>query len=301
MSADAALEVAGLRRTYGARVALAGLDLCVQQGDVYGFLGPNGAGKTTALRCVLGLIRPDAGTVAIFGDTDPVRQRRHVGALVETPRFHGWLSGRRNLELACAYAGLPTSAVDPALELVGLRERGGDRVAGYSLGMKQRLGVARALLGEPKLLLLDEPTNGLDPAGMRDVRELVRRMAREKSITVLVSSHLLAEVESIATRVGILKDGLLLAEGEVTQLLRGGDVVEVGSSDRAALEGALAGLDGADVVGDAESGRVRVALDGLSPEALNAALVAAGVPVGELVVARRSLEDLFLSLTGGVV
>ncbi len=299
MTRDAALEVAGLRRTYGNRVALSDLDLCVREGDVYGFLGPNGAGKTTAMRCVLGLIRPDAGRVAIFGDTDPVRQRRHVGAMVETPRFHDWLSGRRNLELACAYAGLGRGVVEPALDLVGLRDRGGDRVGGYSLGMKQRLGVARALLGEPRLLLLDEPTNGLDPAGMRDVRELIRRMASEKGITVLVSSHLLAEVESIATRVGILKDGLLLAEGEVAELLRGGDVVEIGSSEPAALHRAVGDLVGATVVGDAESGRLRVALEDCSPEALNAALVGSGVPVSELHVARRSLEDLFLSLTGG--
>ncbi len=296
-----ALEVQGLSRRFGSRVALSGLNLVVEPGDIYGFLGPNGAGKTTALRCILGLIRADAGKVAIFGETDPVRRRRHVGALVETPHFYEWLSGRANLALACAYAGLkPAEVVDEALTRVGLLDRGDDPVKAYSLGMKQRLGLARAILGRPKLLLLDEPTNGMDPQGMRDVRELIGRLARTDGLTVLVSSHLLYEVEALATRVGILRTGKLVAEGDVRELL-GGPVtrVEVGAPDMAALGAALAEIGGATVEGEGEHGRVLVSLDGLDAAGLNRALHQKGVSVEALVGRGRSLEDLFISLVGG--
>jgi ABC-type multidrug transport system ATPase subunit len=257
--------------------------------------------KTTALRCILGLIRADAGKVAIFGETDPVRRRRHVGALVETPHFYEWLSGRANLALACAYAGLkPAEVVDEALTRVGLLDRGDDPVKAYSLGMKQRLGLARAILGRPKLLLLDEPTNGMDPQGMRDVRELIGRLARTDGLTVLVSSHLLYEVEALATRVGILRTGKLVAEGDVRELL-GGPVtrVEVGAPDMAALGAALAEIGGATVEGEGEHGRVLVSLDGLDAAGLNRALHQKGVSVEALVGRGRSLEDLFISLVGG--
>ncbi len=296
-----ALEVQGLSRRFGSRVALSGLNLVVEPGDIYGFLGPNGAGKTTALRCILGLIRADAGKVAIFGETDPVRRRRHVGALVETPHFYEWLSGLANLALACAYAGLkPAEVVDEALTRVGLLDRGDDPVKAYSLGMKQRLGLARAILGRPKLLLLDEPTNGMDPQGMRDVRELIGRLARTDGLTVLVSSHLLYEVEALATRVGILRTGKLVAEGDVRELL-GGPVtrVEVGAPDMAALGAALAEIGGATVEGEGEHGRVLVSLDGLDAAGLNRALHQKGVSVEALVGRGRSLEDLFISLVGG--
>jgi ABC-2 type transport system ATP-binding protein len=290
-----ALEVQGLSRRFGSRVALSGLNLVVEPGDI------NGAGKTTALRCILGLIRADAGKVAIFGETDPVRRRRHVGALVETPHFYEWLSGRANLALACAYAGLkPAEVVDEALTRVGLLDRGDDPVKAYSLGMKQRLGLARAILGRPKLLLLDEPTNGMDPQGMRDVRELIGRLARTDGLTVLVSSHLLYEVEALATRVGILRTGKLVAEGDVRELL-GGPVtrVEVGAPDMAALGAALAEIGGATVEGEGEHGRVLVSLDGLDAAGLNRALHQKGVSVEALVGRGRSLEDLFISLVGG--
>jgi len=293
-----ALEVKGLTRRYGARVALDGLNLNVEPGDVYGFLGPNGAGKTTALRCILGLIRPNAGDVAIFGETHPVKRRRHVGAMVETPNFHDWMSGRANLEIACAYAGLDKAVVPAALDRVGLGERGEDEVRGYSLGMRQRLGLARAILGGPKLLLLDEPTNGMDPQGMRDVRDLIVGLARSDGLTVVVSSHLLYEIEALATRVGILRQGKLIAEGDVRELLAGPAAkVEIGSTDMEALGVAVAEIPGVSV-DDAEPDRMVVSLDGLSVAALNRALVERGVPVNALSGRGRSLEDLFLSLTG---
>lgn len=294
----AALEVKGLRRTYGPRAAVDNLDLCVTEGSVYGFLGPNGAGKTTAMRCILGLIRADAGSVAIFGETDPVKRRAHVGALVETPRFYEWLSGRKNLEIAAAYANVSADTITPALTRVGLQDRGDDVVRGYSLGMKQRLGIARALLTNPRLLLLDEPTNGLDPQGMKDVRELIEALARDEAITIFISSHLLFEVQSVATRVGIIENGKLIAEGDVDELLSGGDVleVEVGSPDKAALLAAVETIAEATHTGSGADGEV-LQLKGIDAAELNTRLVQAGVRVASLSSRGRTLEDLFLSLT----
>ncbi|MFT4623642.1 MAG: ABC-2 type transport system ATP-binding protein [Myxococcota bacterium] len=301
---EVALEVRGLTRNYGARTAVADLDLTVQAGDVYGFLGPNGAGKTTAMRCILGLIRSNAGTVRLFGEAPSVRARRHVGAIIETPAFHAWLSGRANLVLAAAYAGLAGKEaaveVDRVLARVGLAERGGDRAGTYSLGMKQRLGIARALLGRPRLLMLDEPTNGLDPRGMREMRELIRSLALHDGITVFISSHLLQEVQAICNRVGILQEGRLRAEGEVATLLTGTAerVVEVGATDDGALSAALEGRADIEVLGAGANGRVRVRLSaGLDAAALNKALVTADVPVEALVPETRSLEDVFLEVT----
>jgi ABC-2 type transport system ATP-binding protein len=300
-SDDSALHVRGLERRYGARAAVKGLDLDVRPGDLYGFLGPNGAGKTTAIRCILGLIRKDGGTVEIFGNGDPVRQRAGVGAMVETPRFHEWLSGRANLEIATAYAGRGNAAeISRALERVGLAARAGEAVRGYSLGMKQRLGIARALVGEPRLLILDEPTNGLDPRGMREVRDLLIELARRDGLTVFVSSHLLSEVEAMCNRVGIIDKGVLKSEGRMDELLAvaaGRKTVEIGVDDRAGAVRALAGIRGAEIVGDGEDGRIRVALDGLDAAGLNRALVGAGVGVAVLIPQTGSLEELFLSVT----
>lgn len=302
MTSDvSALRVQGLVRRFGARAAVDGLDLDVRPGDIYGFLGPNGAGKTTAIRAILGLIRRDAGRVEIFGDGDPVRQRRAVGAMVETPAFHGWLSGRANLELAAAYAGGADDAdIDRCLERVGLAERAREPVRGYSLGMAQRLGIARALLRSPRLLVLDEPTNGLDPRGMREVRDLLAELARRDGITVFVSSHLLAEVQALCTRVGIIDRGVLKAEGRVSELLAGlgpSRQVEVGASDADAVRTALAGIEGVRVAGDGEEGRVLVELEAMDAAALNALLVGRGIAVHALVPRTGKLEEVFLSVT----
>lgn len=303
MSNVPALACEGLTRRFGARTAVDDLRLEVLEGDVYGFLGPNGAGKTTAMRCMLGLIRKDAGSVRFFGEDDPVRARRHVGAIVETPAFHGWMSGRSNLQQAAAYAGLTgataTAEIDRVLERVGLTERAVDRAGTYSLGMKQRLAIARALLGRPRLLLLDEPTNGLDPRGMREMRDLIRSLALHDRITIFVSSHLLGEVQAICNRVGIIQDGKLRAEGRVDALL--GEqvdhrVVEIGSPQEHALREALDDLDGVETIGPGPNGRVLARLTG-APEELVAALVARGVPVAAVVPTERNLEDVFLEVT----
>jgi ABC-2 type transport system ATP-binding protein len=291
-----ALQVRGLTRRYGARQAVRALDLTVHEGDVYGFLGPNGAGKTTAIRCVLGLIRRDAGEVEIFGERG-IPSRRHVGAIVETPAFHGWLSARDNLRIAAAYAGLSQGVdaeIGRVLERVGLAERAKDRAGTYSLGMNQRLAIARALLGRPKLLVLDEPTNGLDPQGMREVRDLVRSLALHDRITVFLSSHLLAEVQAICNRVGILSEGGLRA-GEASPTR----VVEVGAVDVAKLRTVVEAFPEVKVEGPGREGRLRLRLAGLEPAALNRRLVEAGVEVESLVPEKRNLEDVFLEVTTG--
>lgn len=299
-----ALEVEGLTRRYGSRVVVDDLRLRVEEGDVYGFLGPNGAGKTTAMRCMLGLIRPDAGHVSFFGESDRVRSRRHVGAIVETPAFHGWMSGLQNLQQATAYAGLSgaeaASEIARVLERVGLTERARDRAGTYSLGMKQRLAIARALLGRPRLLMLDEPTNGLDPRGMREMRDLVRSLALHDRITIFISSHLLAEVQAICNRVGIIQLGRLRAEGRVEELLLEGleaGGYEIGGPDPEGLTAALDALDGVERVGPGRSGRVLVRLGERTPEDVLGELVRRGVAVSALVPVERNLEDVFLEVT----
>lgn len=298
-----ALAVTGLERRYGARAAVRGLDLRVEPGDLYGFLGPNGAGKTTAIRAILGLISRQGGAVEIFGDRDPVRQRSEVGSLVETPTFSEWLSARNNLRIAAAYAGRGTDAdIDESLDRVGLRERANERVRGYSLGMKQRLGIARALLGRPKLLILDEPTNGLDPRGMREIRELLKELVRRDGLTVFVSSHLLSEVEAMCNRVGILDRGELKAEDTMAGLLRrlGGTLqveVDVAIADRPASLEVFSRIGGVDVTGEGSAGRMLLSLRGIQPAEINAALVAANIAVNALVPKVGTLEELFLSVT----
>jgi ABC-2 type transport system ATP-binding protein len=216
-----AVTARALRKTYGTLEAVAGVDVTVAAGDVYGYLGPNGAGKTTSLRMMLGLVRPTSGEVRLFGRDpvlDPVAALAGVAGFVEEPTFYPYLSGRANLDLLAALDGNRGERVGEVLELVELTGRAHDRVRGYSHGMRQRLGLAAALLRRPQLLVLDEPTTGLDPAGMRDMRALVRRLAGE-GITVLLSSHLMGEVEALCNRVAILREGRIRYEGVLADLL----------------------------------------------------------------------------------
>src|SRR5438132_1862285 len=215
------VEARGLVKRYGDIVAVDHVDLTVEAGDVYGYLGPNGAGKTTSLRMLLGLIRPTEGAARLFG-RDPLlegaRALDGVAGFVEEPRFYPYMSGRKNLELCAAFdGGDARDRIDEALATVELSDRAGDKVKGYSHGMRQRLGIAGALLRAPRLLLLDEPTTGLDPAGMRDMRVLIRRLAGE-GITVVLSSHLLAEVEEVCDRVAIIRSGRVVYEGKLDDL-----------------------------------------------------------------------------------
>jgi ABC-2 type transport system ATP-binding protein len=224
---DYALETDGLTRSYGAKRVVDGLDLRVAVGDVYGFLGPNGAGKTTTMRMILGLIQPEAGAVRIFGEAHPVARRARVGGIIEGPRFYPYLSGRENLRIfAESGGGVPDGRIEDLLKRVRLGDRGDDKVRTYSLGMKQRLGIAQALLASPSLLLLDEPTNGLDPAGQKEVRDLILRLRDEEALTVFISSHLLHEIEGLCNRVGILQEGRKIAEGTTADLLQEGETLE---------------------------------------------------------------------------
>jgi ABC-2 type transport system ATP-binding protein len=229
-TAPLALATRGLRKSYGSRLALDGLELSVPSGVVYGFLGPNGAGKTTTMRLLTGLLHPDAGSIELLGSSFRRGDRKRlfdVGALIEAPSFYPYLSGRANLRaLAASGANVPRGRIEELLELVGLRERARDKVSGYSLGMRQRLGIAGALLSDPKLLLLDEPANGLDPAGIVAMRETLRHLASSGK-TVFVSSHLLAEVQVLADVVGIIAAGKLVREGTLETLLTEQGVVRV--------------------------------------------------------------------------
>jgi ABC-type multidrug transport system ATPase subunit len=299
MTADAMVEVAGLTKRYRTTVAVDGLDLTVRRGEVYGFLGPNGAGKTTTLRILTGLISPSAGTVRVLGGRpgDP-RTMARTGSLVESPAFYPYLSGRDNLRVLASYAQVPRSRVDGALDEVDLAERAEDRFGTYSLGMKQRLGVAAALLKDPELVILDEPTNGLDPAGMRDMRAMVRRLGTGER-TVLLSSHLLGEVQQICDRVGILSEGRMVAERTVQELRAQHELQLVAEPVDGAVEclrrlGITASRDG-----DGDELRVPVGPERV-PE-VNRALVGAGIAVFRLQPAERALEDVFFELTTGRV
>jgi ABC-2 type transport system ATP-binding protein len=299
--AAAPVEVRGLVKRYGDIVAVDHVDLTIDEGDVYGYLGPNGAGKTTSLRMMLGLIRPTSGSVRIFG-RDPmggVAALEGVAGFVEAPRFYPYLSGRRNLELLAAFdGGGAAGRIDGALATVELSGRAGDKVGGYSHGMQQRLGIAAALLRDPRLLLLDEPTTGLDPAGMRDMRALVRRLA-DGGMTVVLSSHLLAEVEELCNRVAIIRSGRMVYEGTIADLKRtsaSGYRLRTTDDERAlAICRAQRGVS--DV--HALPGAIHLSADDdVAPE-LSIALVEAGVGIVELAREAATLEELFFRLTEG--
>jgi ABC-type multidrug transport system ATPase subunit len=222
-SRDIVLQTVGLTKVYGKRLAVKGLNLEVARGEVFGFLGPNGAGKTTTIRMLLNLIKPTFGEVKLFGQSLSQHPRSllpRVGALIEQPAFQSYLSGRDNLVVVGGYTGgVNPKRIEEILEIVGLRDRGIDRYSTYSLGMKQRLGVGAALLTNPELIILDEPGNGLDPAGIVEMRELIRQLAQMNK-TIFVSSHILGEIRQFCTRIGIVRSGQLIATGGVDELLR---------------------------------------------------------------------------------
>jgi len=293
------LVARGLVKRYGDLVAVDHVDLNVESGDVFGYLGPNGAGKTTSLRMLLGLIRPTSGSIELFG-RDPLRvgvkALDGVAGFVEEPRFYPYLSGRRNLRLVADYDEPRTgSRVEEVLELVELRDRGNDRVGGYSHGMKQRLGIAASLLRSPRLLVLDEPTTGLDPAGMRDMRELVRRLAGE-GLTVLLSSHLLTEVEELCNRVAIIRKGRIVYEGSLAELMQaGGNSWRLRAADPERAKAIALGQGVADIA--ASDGELSFSADEEAVARLTVALGRAGVGITRLGPHAATLEELFLELT----
>jgi ABC-2 type transport system ATP-binding protein len=296
--------VRGLVKRYGELTAVAGVDITVNSGDVYGYLGPNGAGKTTSLRMMLGLIRPTEGSVRLFG-RDPmatVAALEGVAGFVEAPTFYPYISARRNLEMLAAFDGRDAHAeIDRALDTVELTSRAMDKVGGYSHGMRQRLGIAAALLRRPKLLLLDEPATGLDPAGMRDMRLLIKRLA-EQGMTVLLSSHLLTEIEDVCNRVAIVRSGRIVYEGEISALKRGaGTSYRLETTDD---ERALKICQAQPGVSEArldEHGRITFTSDEAAATQLSQALVEAGALIKALAPQTVTLEDLFFSFTEGDV
>jgi len=289
------IEVESLSKTFGSTLAVDDLTFSVRPGTVTGFLGPNGAGKSTTMRAILGLVRPTSGTATVLGRRyseldDPARR---VGTLLETFDAHPGRSGRNHLRVLALAAGIPRSRVDEVLGLVDLREAGKRRVKGYSLGMRQRLGLAAALLGDPEVLVLDEPANGLDPQGMRWLREFLRSLAGEGR-TILISSHVLAEVAQTVDEVVIIHRGKLIrqaAMGDVEAMAAGSTTVRSPGADRLAGLLAEAGIEALQSGGD----RLTV---GAPPERVGEIAAAQGIVLHELSVERASLEEIFLELTG---
>jgi ABC-2 type transport system ATP-binding protein len=304
---EAAIETQALTKRFGARTAVDAVDLTVPRASAFGFLGPNGAGKTTLIRTLLGLTSPTSGSMRLLGRQIPQERAlalRRVGAIVEEPKFHPHLTGRENLEIIAAAREREThDRIPSALARVGLAARAGDRVRSYSLGMRQRLGVARCLIADPQLLILDEPMNGLDPAGIQEFREMMAGLVHEGR-TVFLSSHLLDEVEKTCDRVAIIDRGVILKQGSVAEVANVGRPTIRIRCD--ALETAEAALGGHPAVGtmDRADGSLVVAL-GTAPGAptdeavadLNRRLVAAGVAVYSIAAERVSLEERFLEMT----
>ena len=299
------IETRGLTRRFGARVAVNKLDLSVPSAGVYGFLGPNGAGKTTAIRMLLGLIRPDHGEVRLFGAAvagksvkgNRANVMRRVGALVESPSLYPHLTGRENLEVTRRLLGARRNLIDHALDTVKLTQDADRRVREYSLGMRQRLGLALALLNQPELLILDEPTNGLDPAGIHEMRDLIRRLPDEFGVTVFLSSHLLSEVEQIASHIGIIHEGKLLFQGPLAELQTKQQtqlIVGVKQLDTASETLTNAGWPVTRTVDGMLCVAARTSDDAIS---VNKLLVDHRCDVYHIALSQPSLEDIFLTLT----
>ena len=300
--AEIALQTEGLTKRFGGRTAVDRLTMRVERGDIYGFLGPNGAGKSTTLRMLLGLVRPSTGIIKFpLRDSgwEYLSARSRVGAIIETPAFYENFSGRRNLQLLASLSGgVSGKRVEEVLEIVELRDRARDPVKVYSYGMRQRLGIAQALLPTPDLIILDEPTNGLDPQGIQQTRTLIRRLRDEFKLTVLLSSHLLTEIEQLCNRVGVIHQGRLLYEGGPEGLIASPNLFKVRVDD---LSGAFELLNREPVnVRRNGTSFLHIEADAETIPAVNALLVTNGIKVYELSPAHESLEEAFLRLTQNV-
>lgn len=295
------IQTRNLNKRYRGRSAVSNLNLEIAKGEIYGFLGPNGAGKTTTIRMLLGLIRPTEGSVQIF-DKDLKKEKlsilRRIGSLVEYPSYYGHLTAVQNLETVRRILDVPKSRIDEVLDIVALTKESKRAVKGYSLGMKQRLGIASALLGDPELLILDEPTNGLDPAGIQEIRELIKDMPKQHGITVLVSSHLLSEVEQMASRVGIIREGEMVFQNTIQNLKdQASEGIRIVVSDP---EEAIRLLNDQGFEGTVEQGMLQ--FPNLKDDAQVAMLVKRLVDHNHAIYRveekKKSLEDIFLQVIG---
>jgi len=295
------LEAIDLTKRFKQFVAVHELSFNIRAGEVLGFLGPNGAGKSTTVGMILGLIRPDSGTVTIMGQElaqDQSLVPRHVGAIIENPAFYPFLSGRDNLKAhAMAVGGVSDARIEELLKLVHLDERAKDKFKNYSLGMKQRLGIASTLLTDPALVILDEPTNGLDPAGQREIRAIIPRLADEGH-SILLASHMLHEVEQVSDRVAIVRKGRLITEGNVDDLVRRGGYIEVRfeDADLTAAMRAVRAVPGVEQVSE-EDGRLIVVAPESLGASINRALAETGIYASAISPKHSTLEDLFLEMT----
>ena len=299
------IETFELTKRYESRrgesvLAVDQVTLAVERGQVFGFLGPNGSGKTTTIGMLMGIINPTGGSFRLFGASGPrdqVAARARVGATLETPNFYPYMSGRDNLRVAAAVKGVGSPRIEECLELVGLADRARDRFRTYSLGMKQRLALAATMLNDPELVVLDEPANGLDPQGMREIREVIRILA-DRGKTIFLSSHLLWEVERTCTHVSIVRKGRIVATGAVEEVVGAGNAALLRAGDEEALAAALQGYPETASVRRSEGGVV-VTLKSDDLAALNRFLAGQGIHVSHLAPHRQSLEDVFMDLTGG--
>ncbi|MBX3103079.1 MAG: ATP-binding cassette domain-containing protein [Bacteroidetes bacterium] len=291
------LEINNLSKHYTNVQAVRSISISVPKGSIYGILGPNGSGKTSTLGMVLGVINPNSGSYRWFeSDTSVSQSRKRIGALLETPNFYPYLSGRKNLEIVAAIKEVPFEDIDRVLEIVDLSDRQSSKFKTYSLGMKQRLAIGAALLGDPEVLVLDEPTNGLDPKGIADVRTLIQREA-QRGKTVLLASHIMDEVEKVCTHVAVMKKGKLLAAGTLAELIQGEETIEIAAEDMARLEQFLGTLRGVKIL-EVKPQFIRIAVgEELDKTELNRRLYEAGMMPTQFATKKRSLESAFLALT----
>ncbi|MBK9014902.1 MAG: ATP-binding cassette domain-containing protein [Saprospiraceae bacterium] len=294
----AVLQINGLTKRYGAITAVNNLNLLIEAGNVYGILGPNGSGKTTTLGSVLGIIRPDSGTYTWFDGQYGTDERMHIGSLLETPNFYPYLSPVKNLEITAHIKKIASPKIDPLLELVNLAQRRDSPFSTFSFGMKQRLAIASALIGDPEVLIFDEPTNGLDPQGIAEVREIILRIAAEGK-TIIMASHILDEVEKVCSHVAIIKRGKLLASGEVGAILSNDRQVDIAAEDLGRLRELLAGFVGVNSITEKNKLLQLQVSPELTATQLNKLAFDNGLVVSHLVMKPKSLESEFLEITAG--
>lgn len=294
----AVLQINGLTKRYGAITAVNNLSLQIEAGNVFGLLGPNGSGKTTTLGAVLGIIRPDSGSFTWFGGVYGDQERMHIGSLLETPNFYPYLSPVKNLEITAHIKRIADPRIDDILEIVNLSQRKDSAFSTFSYGMKQRLAIAAALIGDPEVLIFDEPTNGLDPQGIAEVREIIQRIAGEGK-TIIMASHILDEVEKVCSHVAIIKRGTLLASGEVGAILSNDRQVDIATEDLTRLREVLSGFPGVNHI--SEKGKfLQLQVDPtLTAAQLNKIAFEKGLVVSHLVMKPKSLETEFLEITAG--